>query len=38
MRHPLGPQLYPACKIALQICDGLSWDFECLLAVQVWSL
>lgn len=28
-------QLYPACKIALELCDSLSWDFECLLAVQV---
>lgn len=26
--------LYPACKLALQVCDGLSWAFECLLAVQ----
>ena len=37
--HPLallpGSQLYPACKIALELCDSLSWDFECVLAVQV---
>lgn len=32
---PRCPQLYPACKIALEVCDGLDWAFECLLAVQV---
>jgi carboxypeptidase C (cathepsin A) len=26
--------LYPACKFALELCDTLSWDFECILAVQ----
>lgn len=26
--------LYPACKLALEACDGLAWAVECLLAVQ----
>lgn len=26
--------LYPACRIALEVCDGVDWAFECLLAVQ----
>ncbi len=35
VHFPVPLQLYPACKFALQLCDSLSWDFECLLAVQV---
>ena len=31
---PVCLQLYPACRVALEVCDGLDWAFECLLAVQ----
>lgn len=27
-------QLYPSCRLALEVCDGLDFAFECLLAVQ----
>jgi hypothetical protein len=27
-------QIYPACRVALEVCDGLDFAFECLLAVQ----
>ena len=27
-------QLYPACRLALDVCQGLSWRLECLLAVE----
>ncbi|KAI3426072.1 hypothetical protein D9Q98_008040 [Chlorella vulgaris] len=26
--------IYPACRVALEVCDGLDFAFECLLAVQ----
>lgn len=32
--HSKLKMLYPACKLALEVCDGLDWAFECLLAVQ----
>lgn len=36
---PLPPlQLYPVCRLALNVCDGLDWSFECLLAVQVCQI
>lgn len=29
----IAPQLYPACRLALEVCDGINWSVECKLAV-----
>ena len=36
LRFPPSPslQLYPACRLALDVCQGLDWRIECLLAVE----
>ncbi|EFN52050.1 hypothetical protein CHLNCDRAFT_32614 [Chlorella variabilis] len=32
--HDRLKMLYPSCRLALEVCDGLDFAFECLLAVQ----
>ncbi|KAL4436655.1 hypothetical protein ABPG75_003794 [Micractinium tetrahymenae] len=36
--HSSLKMLYPVCRLALNICDGLDWSFECLLAVEVCQI